>query len=214
MNIHDYMLDVSNIPKDLRNPDTYSFAKLLAMRMVTYQAFAGIEAQKSFLKPELSLAQAVGQDAIRVLFQRFLEEMTESRDAKTYPHQAEEGIDAINFLWSMLIIDPQAPIGEIFLEDLVRAWENSESGHYQGCSFSVEDLGIVVADFYPTFNKLRNRSWMSNPQSLYFDGWGELSQSVEFASQVIFGLYEDWDQFLQYYLAKDEVLHFRLESKY
>jgi hypothetical protein len=79
---------------------------MLDDRKETYRAFAQLESQRGFLLPEISLATSKGQELGRILLMRFFEECTEAFESGQRPHHLEEIVDATNYLFTLLVIDP------------------------------------------------------------------------------------------------------------
>lgn len=210
MNIHDFW--PKTVPPPLLQPTPEAFLHLLTMRREIFQAFAEIERGKGFLQREMPLASSKGQEAIRILFQRGMEEFLEAYHSKEQDHRLEELIDSINFFWSLAIIDPTAPLPTIARSLSDSATQTKVFAQYK--SVLPEVLSSLMLEFHPVFEKMRNRAWMNNPQSLYFDGWQELTDALAAHLSLTLGHFTSWNDFVKYYLAKHYVLDFRIRSNY
>lgn len=205
MNIHDFW---PSDPEPIKStPEVWS--RLLEMRRQTFMGFAAVEAMhQGVVKPKVSFASVQGQEAIRMLCFRTLEELGEAYLSKDKDHYYEELIDAFNYLLSLFFLEGHQPRGlEGELHNLSR----------QLCSepdrMTLEWLGEVTVDLGGEMGDyLRNRPWMKNAQSTYFDGdlIGLLSKTL----QDIMFLFPSFDLFYRYYVAKDSTLQFRLRSNY
>lgn len=206
MNVNDVEITIP-----ARDPDEHeTWVYLLKRRRSTYQGFAVIEEQGGgILSPQLSLATARGQEAIRVLVMRVLEELMEAEESTEAEHFEEELIDALNYAWVLLIGDPTFKVveNESVTRFLSYSWRNREFGD----DVTTCDLFRASGELLET---LRNRAWQHNAQSLYFDGWPVLVSFVLRVSRYVFSRFKDWPSFWKMFLAKDEVLKFRLSTSY
>lgn len=191
------------------NADTLE--SMLTMRKQTYTGFAALESEKGFLKPETRFASSQGQEMIRILLMRFFEELTEAHEATDPLHVQEELIDALNYLWTLAIIDPTCPLPwpRILEHEFI---EHLNWGHqYPPAEYEIGKLML-----YATFllSTLRNRPWQNNPQSLYFDGWKPLGDFIAVATRYTIEHFEGWESFYRVFSAKDAVLQFRITTRY
>lgn len=188
-----------------------TFDEMLALRHTTHLGFAAVEEVRGGLPSTVSLSTSRGQEVVRTLLMRGFEEMTEALEAISRAHLTEELIDAVNYFWNLLVIDGcrWAQLQKSPLPRLARgatAW---------GCEILCELLiGQLMTAAAPLLAKLRNRSWQHAPQSLYFDGWKELDDFVLLATRRIMGCFNGWEEFAQTWYAKNEVLSFRLRTRY
>jgi hypothetical protein len=196
-------------------PSEAAFEELFKLRIRTYQAFAEIEKGKGLLKPVMNLASTHGQEAVRILTQRGLEELAEAYDSIERDHFLEELIDAINYFWVLAIIEGKGNspldyiIGEMIndLNDHVHDWPGNSG-------LTTRHIGQAVVDLNPVFEKLRHRAWMVNPQNQYFDGYPEITSFLCKNLCLVMDQFKDWSEFVQFYIAKDNVLQFRIQTKY
>lgn len=203
MNINDFL------PQWTGMEHTYpNLERMFQWRRETYQGFAELESTRGFLKPQVSLATSYGQEMLRSLLMRFFEELTEALEATDPDHILEELIDAVNYLWSMLILDPDNPPSPKFIAAI---YSDPWVYHEPLTEFELGRMLQVAGTFLA---KLRNRSWQNHSQSLYFDGGQALEDFVTYATLEIMGQFTCWDQFASFFWAKDQVLKFRLQSKY
>lgn len=215
MNIKDEAMWPMELPGSVSVPGDFSFVYMLDIRAHTYRGFAEIEEGKGILRPRMSLASSIGQEAFRILFARGLEELWEAKYSQESAHRLEELIDSLNFVWSLLIIDPEHPPITDLSRDLYHAWQRGRDRISNGQIPDIEDSILCVFDAAGfVLEKLRNRAWQNNTQSLYFDGWHELRRFVSIHFEEISTWFSSWDEFVRYFLAKDNVLQFRLRTNY
>lgn len=214
MNINHFLPRFSDEPFVL----TPAFAaELLARRQSTFRAFAELEAKKGIGSTTVSLNTARGQDILRLILFRVIEETVESFSANEAPHIKEEAIDAINYLWSLLILDPEKISDErarIVIFDSLLAAENI--GVYGSISrFFRDDIATITIQLAGDLcDLLRNRSWMNHAQDPYFVGTDRLIRAIKEVTVTLLKVFDSFDDFARYYLAKDEVLKFRIRSHY
>jgi hypothetical protein len=204
-----------------------AWLRLFEQRRITYRGFASLEEHQGFLKIEQSLASAKGQEMVRILFARGIEEMLESRDSQDQFHFQEEMIDSLNYLMAIPLLDPYY---NTVAADLAQAccagfdssmmnvlrfmkWEQVYSNYDQA---GTQALLAILDSANLMLEKLRNRAWQNSPQSTYFDGWPTV---IQFLSTVIRAIgktafWGDWTKFVEFFMAKDAVLQFRIRSKY
>lgn len=225
MNITEYM--------DLVLPPPLTLAavrELIVRRRDTYTGFAEIETSRGVLQPSVSLNTSRGQEMLRVLFFRVIEEAVESYMADDPMHVKEEAIDAINYLWSTLIIDPARfsidSAAQIIYDVFARGVEVTHvtslqpfgaGGYsvYHNYTLDHEDLGqIAIWVAGDVGDLMRNRAWMTNSQDIYFQGTEQLKIAVQRVTARLSEVFSNWDEFYRYYVAKDEVLKFRLRTHY
>lgn len=214
MNVLEYLETIEVIPSSI---DTWK--NLVDLRAATFQGFAEIEQHNGFIKPTVTFHSARGQDTIRLMGYRVIEELTESaRAGDSIEHRLEELIDAFNYLISIPLLDPvTVKRDQLVLElsdevdhnELIDRWGNLDwfltDGGY---GWIVQELTWVLGD------TLRNRAWMNHAQDLYFSSGRPLLNVIGNIGGTIISCFENWEQFYRYYLAKDQVLQFRLRTKY
>lgn len=210
MNILDFPLDFTPI----------TVSELLERRRKTFSDFSKIEKEHGgFLEPDLSLMTRQGQEALRVLIFRTFEEVLEGIDAEDPVHYSEELIDAVNYLLSIPLLDKklEAPVMAA-LEEAIKT--------KKGVSLPKETLlGIFAVHMIDTrefLPKLRSRLWEHTVTSIYPDFFPELTKwivevfvtLVASIDTTCFAPESRWNQFSALYRAKDDVLQFRIQSKY
>ena len=158
--------------------------------------------------PTVNLSTTYGQETLRLLAFRVLEELGEAHLSVDKDHYYEELIDAFNYLISLTLLE-----GIIYPELITQLEASTQviGRHSSRMNFALigyctVELGGKLGDF------LRNRPWMNNPQSTYFDG--NLVKLIKTTLESILSLFPDPETFYKYYVAKDSVLQFRLRSKY
>lgn len=205
MNIRDYW-PLQSPPEN--TPETWR--ELIAMRLSTFQGFAEKESQRGLVQPKVNINTSKGQEIMRILAFRVIEELAESFESIDPDHAAEELIDAINYLLSIFLLGEEiAPNLEVELTTL--------SQEYLGTSTSkritIRDMGQVSVVLGAHLGDLlRNRAWMTHAQSTYFDG--DLLKILSPVFQTIFKQFSSFEEFWLFYVAKDNVLQFRLRSNY
>jgi hypothetical protein len=205
-------------------PCTYAtWADMLGRRLETFRGFATIEADKGFLRPTVSFHTSRGQEMVRILGFRVIEELTESLEAyDSRIHQLEELIDAFNYLISIPLLDPEVITIENLASRLFLSLEPDEPGLTIDDCFGImewfrsdEGYAWIVSKLAGKLgDSLRNRAWMEQTQDLYFSNSNLLLEIVASVARQIMRCFESWDEFYTYFIAKDEVLKFRLRSHY
>lgn len=210
-----------------------TFRSMVTRRRKTLQGFMNLEAQKGIAKYGMSISSSAGQDVARLFMFRTLEELVESYDSDETDHRLEELIDALNYLWSIALFDTSLikteDFGDVLYNICARFW------NYQADEVLFTDpgpggrtpeqhalfrytpqeiilhatltLGMVTTTF-------RNRSWMNNAQDVYFTGRQSLIEAVKTITLMTLGQFESFDQFARFWIAKDNVLQFRLRTAY
>lgn len=181
---------------------------LLELRYQTFTGFAILEQAQGIVRPTVNLSTAVGQETLRLLAFRVIEELGEAHLAIDKDHYYEELIDAFNYLLSLTLLE-----GKVKPELLVQLevsttviGKHPSRMNYSTIGYCAVELGGKLGDY------LRNRPWMHNAQSTYFDG--DLVVLIKTTMETILSLFPDESTFYKYYVAKDSVLQFRLRSKY
>lgn len=203
MNIRDYW--PLEAPEQL---DRATWEILINLRFETFQGFAKIEADRGFVQPKVNLSTTHGQETIRLLAFRVIEELGEAHLSVDKDHYYEELIDAFNYLLSLTFLE-----GKIYPElttqleaSTLALGKRSSKMDFSLIGYCAVELGGKLGDF------LRNRPWMNNAQSTYFDG--DLVKLIKTTLESILSLFPDSATFYKYYMAKNSVLQFRLRSKY
>lgn len=207
MNVLDVLAAVE--PRKL-NRETVT--AMLLMRKRTYTGFASLESEKGFLRPEANLATSRGQEMLRLLLMRFFEELTEAHESEDQVHVREELIDALNYLWTLAVLDPLCPVDweRVLVQELTGP-EHIWGHEYPPAEYEIGKLMLYATHLLST---LRNRPWQNAPQSLYFDGWEPLRDFVLVATRYTLEYFDSWEDAFTYFVAKNEVLEFRIRTKY
>ncbi len=206
MNIRDFW----PTQKELFYPDAITWGNILDRREKTFLGFLEVEKEKGFLKPS-SIHLPQTQDMVRILLFRTLEEFSEAIMAEDMKHHKEEIIDALNFLYSIYFLDTSYLERESVMGMLL---DFSREKFFMWDKLDIMDLGNLTYYCGQFGDYLRNRSWMNQPQDLYFNGSAELLMLFRKITVIAFSAFESFDDFYRYYVAKDEVLQFRIRSKY
>jgi len=191
--------------------------ELLVKRNLTFLAFASIENQKGFVKPTVSFSSSQGQEMLRIMLFRTLEEVVEASEAKANNHVLEELIDALNYLMSALMLDQ-----EYFTIERMTELTYDILNNQRWITFVPED--IVVSDHSILYilhlimgrmaETFRNRAWMNQTQQTFFHGYEEAGQVYQRILHTFLVHFDSWETFYKFFVAKDNVLQFRLNSKY
>lgn len=186
------------------------------MRWKTFSGFAEREASRGFVNPAVSFRTSHGQEIIRILAMRVLEEIGEAYESSDEDHFLEELIDAFNYLLSMhMYFQPTPEELQGFLvhtarESLGKRYNLNEKKRrpllLNQLGEATYHLGALLGD------QLRNRAWMMHTQNHYFDG--DLTHILYPVYLLIFSYFKDFKHFASYFIAKDHVLQFRLRSNY
>lgn len=208
MNINDFWVEKEEVPR--LNMGIVLF--MIDFRRKIADGFYQLEYEKGHYPKNPSLSLPKGQDYARLTAFRVLEEISESFDSQDRAHKMEELIDAINYLLNLLMFD----------DSIVDRFEANEL-LYEACSFGIwdthlldlESLGrITVSLSGHLADTFRNRSWMNNSQANSYQGKDILTGVFLGTMGLLLSEFESWEEFYQYYIAKNEVLRFRLKSEY
>lgn len=189
---------------------------LLDKRHSTAKEFLRQEEEKGFIAIPTSLNTARGQDMIRLLLFRTIEELVESYQATEHDHVREELIDALFFALEIAVLDDWKAITKDQLSESLfyaanRTFNLGDRSHDHPWAEDISDLIIEMGKFGDT---LRNRSWMKQSQSTYFDGVGNLILLIMKVATFVMNRFSSFKEFWQFYVAKDNVLQFRIRSNY
>jgi len=187
---------------------------LLNRRRSTAYGFAEREVEKGFIKFPTSLSTPQGQEMARILMFRAIEEYVEANDASSKEHTLEELIDSVNYLWSLFFLDENVLPRPVVLTSMSTwPWMCGAATWYESVP-SPGDVGRFSMALGMATDHFRNRAWMENAQDLYFNGGEPLLDAIRAATRLILMYFPDWSTFWQYFVAKDNVLQFRLRTRY
>jgi hypothetical protein len=210
VNVHDcWPLDSAFPAKGLTKS---VFEDMLQRRKKTFKAFAETEATKGFIKPGTPLSTSQGQEMLRLLLFRVIEELSEAQASTEEAHASEELIDALNFLWSLIFIDEQEDDLRRLAERLVWAW--AKAGHTRRTFIQPHEFCNIVYAMGNFADHFRNRPWMKQTQDVYFTGRRIMLDLIAEISKFVFDYFLTERDFYNYFIAKDEVLQFRIRSNY
>lgn len=204
--------------KELTFPsDQALWENLIDRRIKTTMAFFELEKHKGLIIPGTHIHTSKGQEMVRLLMFRVLEESAESVLSTSVEHLREEAIDAFNYLLSIMILDqqtfPKSRLIEVMI-NLVKMVNESESSPW-GEPLTPSDLGQFTLLFGGHLaDTLRNRSWMNNAQDPYFSGVNALLETLIKVGGRLLTVFPVFGMFVEYYVAKDNVLQFRIKSNY
>lgn len=190
--------------------------ELMTQRLERFQAFARVEVSRGgFVQPSASLSTTEGQEMYRILVERTIEEVGESLESSDPDHIKEEIADAVNFLTAALMLDPTVftpqtlaeQVWSPVLKSMTRNWRD-EPIDWMRLGMISYQLTTVVGDL------LRNRPWSQNAQDLYFTGQTVMAEVARVAFCCMLPVFSSEAEFWQFYVAKDRVLEFRLQTAY
>jgi len=188
--------------------------ELFALRKSTWEGFAAIEETKGVIKPTVSLSTPYGQEVLRILMFRVLEEAAESLMSEAEIHIKEELIDAMNYLMSIFLLDGDQGLKTAIMH-FIDITESLNTAEAWGKKFNVETLGQITYYLGGILSdKLRNRAWMQHAQDFYFSSWGVFTETLTDVASLLMASFDSFEDFLKYFIAKDLVLQFRLRSNY
>ncbi len=217
MNIHDFHHDtqekVDRFPEALRkthiraslewllSPEIWD--PILALRRETFMGFLKIEESHGVTHNPRPLAifTRKGQEEVRGLLFRSLEEFWESADSNTPEHEKEELIDAINYLMATCFYLP-----ENYPKELLKVLPGKRPLVTLPALPSV--LDILMRTLEVSF---RARPWQETLQSEFktHEYYGML---LAFLGYIVSRFTQR--EFLEYFIAKNAVLEFRIRSHY
>lgn len=213
MNIVDFMPNIQVLEGQLCN-----HAELvLSLRERTFKAFCATEKDKGGIDSSYPLFTTQGQNNVRQLFARMVEELFESDESESREHRLEELIDALNFGLSLVFLGDWLTVEQDHWQELLLSAMKVAPVKYlnENSEFSFPSqlyrLGLA---FSPLLAKLRNRTWQNSSQHPYFSGNLELINAVAHLYGMVVCNFKDMEEFLAYYIAKDQVLQFRINSRY
>lgn len=188
---------------------------LLQLRKETFQGFVTIEERTGFLQSNMPLSSPKGQDALRLLFFRCLEELVEGLEAQDPMHVKEEVIDAFNYFLGIPLLDSSISLDAIATEISKECWPPAHPTYTFGELVPLEDIPLrLLQESWRLLDTLRNRAWQNRAQSVYFDGYPALLPFIGKGTALFLSVFLDWTEFVRFYIAKDRVLQFRLRSNY
>jgi len=182
-----------------------SLGKLLIVRQETFLGFMDREHNKGILFTPFDLRTPKGQDVARLFFWRCIEEYAEAISANSLEHRLEELIDSFNYASAMIVGTQNLWLGDL-MELMPPQFTREDPTR--------ERLGAIAYKLANVTETFRNRAWMENSQSNYFDGMAEYRSTLFWAIRQICKGFESWEEFWRYFMAKDAVLKFRLRSNY
>ena len=206
----------SFIEKAEASVQEHSMMKILDRRRQRFHEYCSIELNQGGIDVSASLSSPKGQENVRVLFSRTIEELFEAFYSESEEHYLEELIDALNFGSSILFLDAD---DDIVLRRMVHVASHVEA--LDEVTISLTKLWTpqmivfnVGKSFSPLLESLRNRAWQKQTQQPYFTGEVQLRTAAVDLFSWIVPQFGNWKKFYSYFIAKDEVLRFRLASGY
>jgi len=222
VDVNDYLGDYDDVPEEIVSLEV-KIHNMCSYREGVFEGFYKLEVEQGTAPKIRSLSTSQGQDAIRNYLFRTLDEIGESILSHDRPHLLEELIDAFNYYLSVMMYDPVSIDPNrlfVVLEDVLGQNWFSKDAHLKGhVVHSTVDrtyfLGKATLHCSVISDYLRNRSWMRQAQANQFAGADEMFGFLRFFMiQMILPYFCNLDEFYTYYMAKNDVLKFRLDSKY
>lgn len=207
MNITEFYNDIQPEPRTMETA-----LKMVEARRKTFLGFAAREQERGLIEPSVSFSTSQGQEMLRIMLFRVLEEVSESFEAIDKQHRQEEAIDALNYLMSALMLDPGFIQDQYMANLLIQAAEKSPMNSFVWSTGVLGEVTYAIAGRLG--DTLRNRAWMEHTQQLYFEGFNAVVEVFIEVAAWLLNTFESWDEFYRMYMAKDAVLQFRLETKY
>lgn len=209
MNVYDFWDDALLIVQAKRGETAL---EMLIRRRNSFNGFCEVENGQGGIDPKESLVTPAGQNYVRQLFARTMEELLESFDSRDEVHRREELVDALNFGSSMVFLNDSrmVAVGK-YAAELEKRLNTAEYGVDWDAKKLFLEVGLA---FDPTLQLLRNRSWQSSTQHQYFLGENTLRESVLDLWVIIARQFESRAAFEHMFFAKDLVLQFRLRTNY
>lgn len=209
--VDDFFSKIGEIPFE----DPFEWIPLLEMRHQTFLGFANIEQAKGFVAPKASFSTSRGQEMLRILLFRVIEECVESFQSTERTHLLEEAIDALNYLLSAAMLDPRVFTPESLSNLCHSSWNQVQLQMLWKSRLTTEDLGLISISLSGDLtDSFRNRAWMNNSQAIQFEGNEIMAIALKAVMIKLFSLFTDWSEFYRFYIAKDMVLQFRLNTSY
>lgn len=201
-------------PEEIPLPTEEGWLLLLEMRERTFLGFVAQETIRGFLRAEATLSSPEGQEMVRILLYRVLEEFVEAQMSIDPVHLKEELIDAINYLLCIPLIDKKLFTKETLANRLFRLTTDERFGCRKG-PIRLDEVGsltlLLCGELADSF---RNRPWMHQVQDVYFSGDRLFLEVLEKSMTLLFSHFDNFSDFASYFIAKDRVLQFRLNSSY
>lgn len=219
MNVNQY-LDRLNMFTDDEIGDIGA-SDLLELRLKTFHGFCDVEMTNGGLDPSISVSTPRGQEQVRILFARTMEELMEAFDAIDPIHFQEELIDAVNFGTAMIFLNLNQQSDGV-LQSLAAQLDIILMGMAEGHEpvdqydryFRHQTYFDIGASFSKMLESLRNRAWQNNSQHQYFQGHKAMVDTIITLWLEVIKYFPSHRDFILMYLAKDQVLQFRLKTKY
>lgn len=214
MNVLDVMPTEDQIPRMI---DFTECVELMKLRHKRFTMLTKIESERQgFVKNQADISTPNGQEMLRILMQRTLEEAGESFESTDGVHRKEEVIDAVNFMWAGFLLDPHLfsirQVAQLLNQSIIVAtishgWVDLPLDYY--------DLGVLTYELATRIGDyLRNRPWHQNAQDQYFAGREAMILVWMNAMKVLLKVFKSPGEFWAFFMAKDRVLEFRIQTQY
>ena len=193
----------------------YTIRDLFAARKTSFLGFCEVEKDQGGIDLSVNISMPDGQRNARDLYARTVEELLEAFDSHEPAHMREELIDSLNFATGIIYLGGISESTEAHLISELESIFSVDQVIYKGSSYLTKsDIGQGANSFSSFLEKLRNRTWQHSVQHPYFMGEKELVKSLVKFWLFIAMHFQNYEEFSHYFMAKDAVLKFRLETKY
>lgn len=214
MNVLDVMPTEDQIPQVIGLEEC---TQLMALRHQRFTMLTYIETnRRGFVRNQADISTTEGQEMLRILMQRTLEEAGESFESIDGVHRKEEVIDAVNFMWAGFLLDPHLFTIRQVAQLLNRSITLAILSHgWLDAPLDYRDLGMLTYELTTRIGDyLRNRPWHQNAQDQYFAGRQAMIMVWMNTMKVLFKVFKSPEEFWAYFIAKDKVLEFRIQTQY
>lgn len=197
---------------------TQEIIKLLELRKATFTGFAALEKDQGFITPTVNFSTSKGQEMLRIMLFRVIEECVESFESVDPNHIKEEAIDAMNYLLSALMLDhtlfPAHRLADHMLLWSKEVYEPSNLYRLNQPLTEHDISAISICIGGKLADTFRNRAWMNRAQTTLFEGYYAFVEAAKLIMGKLFTTFSSWEEFYTFFVAKDKVLQFRLKSRY
>lgn len=214
-------MNVDDVLAKYQDHDTYRLLTLqlvitmMQARKATFIGFQTIEREKGLLNADVSIHSPKGQEMIRILLFRGLEETVEAFCSTSRNHVLEELIDAFNYFSSIPFLNGWGQEEEILKRMSAKFFHRFDVVEsFKGAPLKVDAVGFIAVSTGKFTDRLRNRAWMNHSQDAYLDAWKEYEEMLDKILSYILPCFLSFSEFAAFFMAKDEVLQFRLRTMY
>lgn len=213
MNVNQFLTEL-----EAQSMADFDASDLLDLRQKIFLGFCQAEAAQGGIDPSISISLPKGQEAVRTLFARTMEELLEAYKSIDPVHFQEELIDAVNFGTSIAFLN-LGQSGEVLRFMLGQRLDQVLVDSDDHVMLSpgkdmIPNFFAVAEGFHDLLESLRNRAWQNGAQHSYFNGHKAIVETIVTLWSTVLLYFPSRDDFIRMYLAKAKVLEFRLSTKY